>query len=53
MKHFKEHMEHEYLGLDKKVSDSKGYSGKIEKVKNVHFQEHLELIKNKKELNKN
>ena len=48
MKHFKEHMGHEYLGLDKKVLDSKGYSGKVEKVKNIHFQEHLELIKNKK-----
>ena len=48
MKHFKEHLEHDYVGPDKKVLDSKGYSGKIEKVKNVHFQEHLELIKNKK-----
>lgn len=48
MKHFKEHIEHEYFALDKKVLNSKGYSGKIEKVKNVHFQEHLELIKIKK-----
>ena len=46
MKHFKEHVQHIYNGYDKKVLDLKGNSGKIiEEVKNIHFQEHLELIK--------
>jgi hypothetical protein len=46
MRHFKEHMNHKYLGLDKKDINLKGYTGKIkEEVKNIHFQEHLKLIK--------
>ena len=47
MRHFKEHIEHMYNGNDKKVSELKGNSEKKEKVKNVHFQEHLALIKKK------
>lgn len=44
MRHFKEHFYHIYNRPEKKVLDLKGYT---EKVKNVHFQENLELIKKK------
>jgi len=44
MRHFKEHINHTYNGSNKKVLDLKGIT---EEIKNVHFQEHLELIKKK------
>ena len=45
MKHFKEHKNHKYTASKKKTLKSQGYSGKVEKVMNIHFQEHLKLFK--------
>ena len=41
MRHFKEHKNHKYTAAKKKKFKSQGYSGKVEKVINIHFQEHL------------
>ena len=45
MKHFQEHKNHKYTASKKKNLKSQGISGKVEKVINIHFQEHLKLFK--------
>lgn len=46
MIHFKELKNHKYTSSKKKKFKSQGYRGKVEKVMNIHFQEHFKLFKN-------
>ncbi len=48
MRHFKEHLNHKYNKPEKEFLNLQGYTGKIEKVKNVHFKEHLFELEKKK-----